>query len=173
MFDEDFDGGESVAFNAVIANIPLISDNNAWDVILEIRNDSESLAKIRALRVWLRDSLGKKSLPEAQDIIETKLSEYRWTIKKHGLETAIGTLGDILSFEGLTPGILTGIVTGAAVSSPIWGAFAAGFLLTSQVSISIAKKLIAAENITRSNSEVAFLHELSSRFQNATQANVT
>ena len=173
MFDEDYAGEESVAFNAVIQNIPLISDDNAWDTILEIRNDSESLAKVRALRVWLRDSLGKKSLPEAQDIIETKLSDYRWAIRKHGLETTIGTLGDVLSFKGLTPGLLSGIVTGAAVSSPVWGAFTTGVLLTSQVSISIAKKLIAAENITQSNSEVAILHELSSRFKNQQEPNGT
>ena len=103
QFLMDFPSGGQTAYQAALANLPdVVEENATWDQILDFRKDKDAVRKYRALRLWLHDSLHARSLEEATDIICLKVEDYEWALRKHGFKTATGAISSILDWKGLT-----------------------------------------------------------------------
>jgi len=111
------------------------------------------------------DALKAQSPSHAQEIIEQRISEYEWSIRKHGLSTTVGTLKAVLDSKSLSA-VATGGVIGALVGGPIFSALTAGLLLTSRVAVAVAERHIERESVRRGpGSEVALLYEARQQFK--------
>ncbi|MCX6955392.1 MAG: hypothetical protein NTV51_24850, partial [Verrucomicrobia bacterium] len=154
-----FANGETDTINAILDNIPLVSADLGWKHVLAFREDPEAIRKYRSLKLWLSDGLKAKSHQEAVDFIGAKLDDYQWALKKHGLNTKLGSLTTILDSKHLTvPAI--GSAVAYAVSSPMWALVAGGFLATSNVALSIAKNRLKLDDFKRENAAVATIYEI-------------
>lgn len=59
---------------------------------MEFRRDAEATGKYRDLRLWLQDGISGQSVAHATDIIDQKIDDYSWAIRKHGLSTVPGAV---------------------------------------------------------------------------------
>jgi hypothetical protein len=157
--------GDQIAFQAALGSIPeIIEERASWEQILEIRRDPDACRKCRDLRLWLTYSLEARSLQQAQDIIEKKIEDYSWALRKHGLETTTGTLSSILNWKGLTA-IAGGSAIAALGTSPLLSTLAAGSVVLGNAAVWIAKRRIALEDLKRGpNSEIALIHDFQEKW---------
>ncbi len=156
-----FPEGPELAFQAALQHIPVVAEASiTWDRVIDFRKDSEAIRKYRDLRLWLEMGLQAKSLPQALDIISQKIDDYTWAIKKHGLETKIGYIRQLLGWKQTT--ILTaGTAISTLLGGPVWGAIAAGTIISSEITASVAESKIKLEDTKRGkNREIAYLLEL-------------
>lgn len=166
QFMLEYQKGESVAYQAILSNIPLVSDSSLhWKQVLDFRNDKEAHWKYRALRAWLADSFSTKSVSEASDMIAKKIDDYEWALKKHGITTINGIIKNIISSESLFA-IAAGGIAGS-IAGPIGTALIAGAITIAKVSVSLSEQLINLEDVKRGQgSEVAVVYEIRKRFKN-------
>lgn len=159
-FNQSIPKGTSVAFEAALQNIPtVVEEQLSWEQVLQFRKDPESRRKYRALKSWLKDGLTATNLDEAKEIIEKRLDDYSWTVRKHGLKTITGGLTVILDSKTLGSIIAT---MGAAtlLNNTTLAAIASGFILLSKVSVWVAERMVDLEDIKRGpNSEIALIYE--------------
>lgn len=160
-FAIDFLDGNDVAYQAVINNVPVISEvKTTWEQIIEFRSDKETLRKYRDLRIWLKDGLNTDDVQQATDIIGQKLDNYEWALKKHGMETVSGTIAQVFDLKST---VFTGLIsaTGTVLGGPVWGAIAAGLSYTSRTCLYFIERMISLKDLKRDqNSEVAILHDI-------------
>lgn len=139
QFVHEYQQGESVAYQAILSNIPLVSDEDLhWKQVLDFRNDREAHWKYRALRAWLADTLSAKSVSEASDMIAKRLDDYEWALKKHGMTTINGVIKSILSSESLFAIIAGGSIAGF-IAGPIGTALITGAITIAKSSVSLSE----------------------------------
>ncbi|MPN10140.1 hypothetical protein SDC9_157435 [bioreactor metagenome] len=81
----------------VINHIPSIIENNlSWDQVLDIRQDKNSIKKLRRLRNWMYGLEGKED-HQIVDVLDLALDDYKYALKKHGVLTSSGAITTILS----------------------------------------------------------------------------
>ncbi len=165
QFDHDFPTGQAIGRIAAIKNLPVIVEEKAsWEQIQEFRCDKKALKKYRDFRYWLQDGLNARSLQEAEDLIGRKIEAYQWAIKEHGLKTITGFVSVLLHLKTVTP-VAAGAGIGQALGGPLWSAFAGGLILSSEILVYAADRLIQLEDIKRGdNAEIAILYETIRRF---------
>ena len=82
----------------VIKSIPIaVEDHLSWDQVLDFRQDDESKLKMRRFLSWASDEMKGKSKDEVQESIGTALDDYRFALKKHGIETISSGITTILT----------------------------------------------------------------------------
>jgi hypothetical protein len=93
------------------------------------------------------------------DVIGKKVSDYEWAIRKHGLKTvtgAISTLGNPQYFGKVAAA--AGIA--GTFAGPVWAAIAGGLMLTSEIAVTVANRMIDLRDIKLGkDSEIALLYE--------------
>ncbi|MFN8581365.1 MAG: hypothetical protein U0163_10365 [Gemmatimonadaceae bacterium] len=160
-----FSEGEQRAYEGALSNIPLVLAESApWDQILAFRADAEAVSKYRDLRLWLRSGLKAESVQHAADIIGQKVDDYRWAIKRHGLQTTLGAFKTIFDWkESKLSLAATGLA--AATGGPMWAALAGGLSVAVQIGAWIAERRLDARDVSRgTNREVAILYDMQERF---------
>jgi predicted ATPase len=83
--------------------MPLPDEQTSWEAILEFRNDSESIERLRALRVWARKFSATGNVPslsELKDEIETLLDEYEQHMRVHKMSVNKGALETVVTITG-------------------------------------------------------------------------
>jgi hypothetical protein len=161
-----FTQGENIAYEGALSNIPLVSAGAAsWDQILAFRSDPEAVRKYRDLRLWLRSGLKAESAQHAADIIGQKIDDYRWAIKRHGLQTSLGAFKTIFDWrESKLSVAVTGIA--AATGGPVWAGMAGGISIALQVGAWLAERRIDVKDTVRGpNREVAILYDVQEHFK--------
>lgn len=158
-FENDYPTGNAIVYQAILNNIPIVSPELEWKQVLDFRQDKDARRKYRSMRVWLSDALASKSLEEATDLIGTKLEDYQWALKKHGLQSAVGTITQVLDSKQLAAIAAAGGVT-ALMGAPIWGLLAAGSLVVAKTAIRLAERRIEHEDFKRENAAIAAIHEI-------------
>jgi hypothetical protein len=164
-FDAEFSSGNKLGFEAVLLNIPIIEqDMTEWSQIIQFREDTEAKRKLRNLRLWLSQGLKAKNIAEATEVIEKKLDDYKWALKKHGLKTITGIITYVFNYKQAA--ISTAAATaGTVLVGPIGGALASGIVLAGQATVFLAEKYIDREDIKRgAESEVAFIYDARNKF---------
>lgn len=165
LLEQEFPEGIGRAVVATLHNLPIISEAQvSWAQIRHFRDDPESIAKYRALRTWLHAGLESTSVSHATDLIAKKIDDYQWALQKHGLQTRIGFLRELLAFDCAFPTAASFGVT-SAVAGPIVGALAAGLVVTAKLTAFIAERRIEYQDLCRGpNSEIAILSDIEREF---------
>lgn len=151
--DDVFSEGSKFVVQAGIRRIPMVNSSvTGWSEICEFRKDKEALHKYRNLRLWLLDGVKAASLGHAEDILEKKLEQYEWSIKKHGLETTIGVVDQFLDPRTLISAA-AGAGLGQYFEGPIMASLAGGLVLGGKVLLFAAKRQIEKEAIRKYNKD--------------------
>ncbi|MDY6990904.1 MAG: hypothetical protein SWQ30_22920 [Thermodesulfobacteriota bacterium] len=167
-FDDAFLTGSSAAYQAALNSISVVSEDHlTWEQVLEFRADKEAVRKYRSFRIWLQDGLKARSVTEATDVIEQRLYDYQWAIKKHGLKTVVGALSSVLDLRHIAA-ITVGAGISGVLGGPIWSAITAGLVLSSKIAVQVADRMIDLEDITRGpHSEVAIIYDIHKELKKA------
>lgn len=159
-FTEDHPAGLVTAYEAVLNNLPMVTGDCDWSQVLEFRHDVDAARKFRALRTWLRATVGTASIQEATDLIATKIDDYEWAIKKHGLRTATGTLVEVLDSKTLATVALSGSVI-SLFTQPVIASLVAGTLLAAKAAVRLAERKIDSDDLRRGpNAAIATICEI-------------
>jgi hypothetical protein len=144
-----------------LENLQIIDEDKlTWEQVLEFRKDDESKKKYKQFLHWLDTNMISKSQSFIQDEITIKLENYENALKKHGIQTVIGTVEELLDYKSLAAYFGAGFGIGAA-TDPIWGMLSGTGLFISNICIKAARKMIEyKEGLTGANSEIAWVHQL-------------
>jgi hypothetical protein len=153
--------GSDSAYHAVLNNVPAVVESSlSWDEVLEFRRDPEARRKYRDLHLWLNDALKATSEQHASDIIAQKLDDYRWAIRKHGLQTALEAVSSFVSLGSIIPPA-AGLAAQAAQLNPWLGAAVGGALAVGSATAWLGKRLLDLKDVKRgTNREVAYLYDI-------------
>lgn len=153
--------GDKQAFLASIVNLEVIDEQKlTWTQVKEIREDDEALAKIRNLRHWFDSEMAGKPISFVTDAVGKKLDDYRWSLKKHGLSTVIGSLQSILDpkFMGAVTGI--GAIV-AAMANGEWAVATTGIAVAGKTVLSVGEKFLDLASARKGDgAEVAFINDV-------------
>jgi len=156
--DQAYTVGDARILVASIQNLGLIDDDKlSWDQVLEIRKDKESVAKLRKLRNWAESNMEGKPLSFMTDAIGARLSDYEWSVKKHGIQTVIGTMQSLVDPKFLAA---------AAITTGVGAEFGHGLTvgavtIVGQTAWSIAERFLDLADARKGeNAEVAYIHDI-------------
>lgn len=160
-FGRDYPSGSVVVYQAILNSIPTVVEHNlSWQQVTEFRTDHQSAGNYRALRRWLVDLGNIKSVAEVEDVIGKRIDDYTWAIRKHGMETAVGSLSVLLATPVATQ-IAGGASAAALIGGPVWSVLSAVGIMVAHVAVHVAKRSIDLKAITREQyAEVAIIAEL-------------
>lgn len=164
-FDKEFPDGSHLAYQAALESIPVLDNAGVeWAQVLQLRQDPSAIRKLRDLRLWLEVGVKAASVSQAQELIEQKLQDYQWALKKHGLKTITGGLSTLLEWE--TPAVAAAAgALASVVGGPIWAALAGGVAVAGKITVWVAERRIDHKDAVRGpHREVALLYDLRRRF---------
>jgi len=97
-----------------------------WDLILEIRKDSQSKQSLRRLRVFAIKEYAGRSRAFIEDDLALRIEDYEGTLKAWGIRTALGAMSTALSERdvislGLTSvlGMMSGLPVPATLAATL------------------------------------------------------
>lgn len=161
-----YDESNHYLIDAVLGSIPVPSvTRTSWQQVSEFRCDPESVRMYRNLRLWLHSGISAESPSHASDLIGQRVDRYEWALKKHGYETVLGSLEQLLD-----PTTIASVAGAAAVTGLFHGsvmaALAATTVAAGRVSVWAAKRLVERKDLDRYNetADVALLRRLVRRF---------
>lgn len=93
---------KTIGVRVCIQNIPsLVEETLEWRQVEEIRSDTESLASIRKLKLWLEKFSNAEAEGYIAQSIESALFDYSSALNKHGVATILGGFSVILTASSL------------------------------------------------------------------------
>lgn len=135
-------------------------DRLQWGQVLELRRDAAAREKYRRFIHWLDVEFVGKSQEFIQDELCQRMSDYDEALRKHGIETVIGTLDSVIDpkFIGGLSALVAGLTYGVGIS----GAVASAATITlGRVACSLARSLVAINDArTGRSSPLAFVYDL-------------
>ena len=157
--------GESIAYQAALESLPVVDAATLeWGQVLAVRADAEALRKLRDLRLWLETGLRANSVSQAHELIQQKIEDYAWTLKKHGLKTKTGALAALYDWRTPAGAGAAGLAAGV-LSGPIAAALASGLVITGKICVWLADRKIDRQDAIRGTGrEIAFLYDVQRRF---------
>ena len=88
----------------------------SWNQLFEFRKDQVSVAKLRKLKLFLRESYTNKDKSFIEADLESRLTDYKNTVKDWGFETKASTFSLLLSSKSFTA------TAGGTLASVLFGA---------------------------------------------------
>jgi hypothetical protein len=164
--EASFKPGDTAALAWMIEQLDLAKEESLeWPQVLEFRNDEEAKRNYRRLLHWLDKDMASKSLEFVQDEMSQRLEDYKWALKKHGVETFLSTASALIDHRAL--------IAAATVAAPLavlgqseWGALSAGGVLLGKALLSVRHTQLEKEDIERTKGrDIAFLLQIESRFK--------
>ncbi|WP_146139982.1 hypothetical protein [Marinobacterium halophilum] len=134
-----------------LINVPAVNTENAqWNQIFEFRSDTESVAKLRRLRLYLHQTYAGKSKDFLIDHFYSSLEDYNSAARKHGFDLKTGVLSGLINSKSLLA------TSGATFSSVLFGepilasvTAAGGALLeVGKISLELSKAKFSSEEFT-------------------------
>jgi len=84
------------AISICINNFPeMVEEHLDWEQVLNIRNDKKSIIKVRRLKNWLNKEILCKSDSEMKSILDEAIDDYKFALKKHGIQTIAGAISTV------------------------------------------------------------------------------
>ena len=118
----DFPDGPSEVLISAITDLALVEEASLdWEQVLEFRKDSDARMKYRRFVRWITSELMARTPAQVQDVLSSRLEDYEWALRKHGLKTVLGALDATLDPKFLTAMSTTAVAAGLASSSPTPG----------------------------------------------------
>lgn len=159
--DTDPVGNTRSALTVALSNLLIVDEDELdWEQILEFRRDVEARAKYRRLVRWLdREAIGRTQA-EMEDKLATKLDEYSWSIRKHGMKAVVGSISGVLDPKFIS-GTSVAVGASAVAGWGPWALAAGGILALGKVTAEFGHIMIEGEEERRtSNYEIAYVHEV-------------
>ena len=164
LYLERFSEGQVAAYQGALNNLPIVRADIGWDEVTSFRQDPVSVRKYRDLRLWLADGLKSSSEQHATDLIAQRIEDYRWAIKKHGLQTVTGALTNLWDWkQSIT--LAASVGAAATIGSAAIAALVAGLSITSGVGAFFAQRKLSKLDVEHGpGREVAVLVDIQDRF---------
>lgn len=157
----DYQAGNVSAIVAVVDQLGIVHEERLdWRQIMDFRKDEEAKIKLRRMRHWFSTELADKPLPYIADVIAIRLDDYEWALRKHGIETATGSLAELLDMRFL-PAVSAAGAALAVTAGPAWAAVGTTALIVGKATLSLSTRLLDLKERQRGKgAEIAFIHEL-------------
>lgn len=161
----DFPKGSRQVLAAAIHNIALVNEDDLnWEQVLEFRRDRQARVKYRRLVRWIDTELATQSPAVVEDLIATRLDDYEWALRKHGIRTTIGALSCLLDPKFLAATSAATAATSVAGGGP-WAALCAAALVVGRSALSFGAAYIdGLDERRKADYELAYLHEINCEF---------
>jgi hypothetical protein len=153
--------GERRAVQAVLSNVGIVDENAlSWAQVMELRKDVDARRKYRRFLHWLdRDMVGK-SLGYVQDEIASRLEDYKWALKKHGVKLITGTIEETLDGKYLA-GVSGATASLSLAGLPTLGILTGAGLVLGRVVVKLVEQCIDRADLKRGpNSEICWVYEV-------------
>lgn len=162
--EREFPVGVNEILVAAISDCSLVDEKAlSWDQILEFRRDTEARRKYRRLVRWIDTETATRSPDEMRDLIAIRLDDYEWAIRKHGLQSVLGSVSSLLDPKCLG-GISAAVAAVAVVGGPTWAALSGACLSIGRAALSFGTTYIEGlDERRKTNYEVAYLYEVKKR----------
>jgi hypothetical protein len=133
--DKEYKPGSTDVVVAVLQNLAIIDEEKLkWDQVKQFRGDKTAVNALRRLTHWLDAEMYCKSVAFVEDEIASRLFAYDRALRTHGVETALGTLQNVIDGKFLA-GAAAAAATATFAGSTVWGAIAGGALVVGKVAV--------------------------------------
>ncbi len=159
--DVEYLPGETQAIVAAVSDLKVVDPRSlSWEQVQEFRKDNTAKIKLRRMRRWLDVDMKGSSVAQLTDAIASRLDDYEWSIRKHGLQTLTGTMSELLDPKLLSATSAT--MAGLAYSEgAIWAALGGAGIMVGRAAVSLVEKMVDLKDRKRDQgAEVAFVHEI-------------
>jgi hypothetical protein len=144
----------------VLENLKVVDEHRlTWEQVLEFRKDVKAKRTFRRLVHWLDAEMVGKPLPFIEDEIAQRLEGYEWAVKKHGLETLIGSLSAALDSKILLTGA-GALAAGHTIGQDWIGMLTGASIVVGNCAVHFAREVLDIEQTKRSHPEIHFVHEV-------------
>jgi hypothetical protein len=153
--------GDRRTLVASLMSLRVIDENQlSWSQVIQAREDSETIAKIRALRHWADLNMEGKPLNFVTDAIGCRLDDYERGLRKHGIKTVLGCIQSLLDPKFLVATAAIGTGLGAGLGHE-WGIGGAILAVLGKTACSISEKFLELTDARQGEgAEVAFVHDM-------------
>jgi len=150
-----------------LSKIQLIDISKAcWEQIIELRKDSESMKKIRNLRLFLHSNYKDKNRAFIEDDINKRLDQYSKACKDHGFETITSSISAVFNSKNLQTTVAASVAA-AVLGEPI---VVAGTILSGlcieigKFALTLSKKQHAFNKL-KNDHDLAYIIEAKNRLE--------
>ncbi len=161
--NDDSEISNSTLYSVLLNEIPIIDfDTVSFENILELRSDKISKLKIIRLREFVTKEIGNnKSLSQIIDDINIKIEDYKFALKKHGCETKIGYINQIVNYKDFIKSI-SPLFIGQLTGNELTGLIASGLIISGSMTINFIENKIKSEEIKNkfNKNEIAILYDI-------------
>jgi len=159
--DEQYRSGDQVAVVCIVDNLQVVDEERlTWEQVIEFRRDTEARKAYRSFVHWMNKEMLDKPLSFVSDEIAQRLARYQWAVRKHGMETVLGALNNILNPKSLVSASAAAVAVDVITKAPFWSLLTAGGLVIGRAAISAASALVERVDLENANREVAYVYEL-------------
>jgi len=162
----NYEPSNEYLIDAVARNLPSIIESKAsWPQIHEFRRDRRALQDYRRIRLWLASGIKAQSAIQASDIVAQQIDDYEAALRKHGFETSLGALTQLLEPKALISAA-TGAGLAAFLDGPVTASLVGSGVMVGQVALWLAKRRIERSSLERYNTtnNVMLLHRIREKF---------
>lgn len=155
--------GDHAVIVATLADLHIADEHTlTWEQVTQFRRDGDAVKKYRRLCHWLDSEMIGRTWNFVRDEIAIRLDDYDAALRRHGVQTIVGSLSSILESKALIGGAAA-IASLSYAADPFWGLIAGGATVAGQAAVTIARSLIDLQHIkARAFPEIAFVAEVRS-----------
>ncbi len=164
--EREFPDGAHAILKSSISNIAMVDEASlTWEQVIEFRNDLEARKKYRRFVRWADSELEARSSKEMENLVATRLDDYEWSLKKHGVRASLGTISCLLDPKFLA-GVSAATAATALATNSIWAALAGASLVIGKAVVAFGTEMVdGLEERRRDNYEVAYLYDIQKRLK--------
>jgi len=159
-YQNDFKIGKEQILTAVITNVAMVDEDKLeWKQVLEFRKDTDAKIKYKRFMRWIDSELIIKTPEQIEELIAIKLNDYEWSLKKHGVQTLLGTVSSIIDSKFLATATAA-TATAAFTGGEFWATMTSIGLVIGKMLIGFGTKYIEGiEERRKDNYEIAYIYE--------------
>jgi len=157
--DLEYKPGKYEVIISILKNLQVVQEDEIeWAQVLEFRRDANARIKFGRFVHWLDGKMIGKSRTYIEQEISSRLEDYEWAIRKHGLKTALGTIQTILDSKVLA-GSSAALASLSLAGEPLLGMVAGASIFIGNLAVKIGNSLVDLHDQKRQDAEIAFIHE--------------
>lgn len=157
-YQQAFPSGSTAAVVASLNDMKIVDESKlSWEQVAEFRRDAVSRRNFRRLVHWLDGAMASKSRTYIADEIAIRLERYDAALRKHGIQTILGTLAATLDAKYLAAS--AAVVGAFAFSKPDISPFlTGGAVMIGSAAVHLAQTLLNTKSVrAEAAGEIAFV----------------
>lgn len=163
--DAEYRSGDQGVVVAIADGVMVVNEDAlVWDQVKEFRLDSTARTTYRRFIHWLDKEMSGKPAAFVADEIATRLERYEWALRKHGVETVTGALERTINPDMIAGASVVGATLQLLMNQPVWALLASGGLVLGGAALSLSRVALARKDIAMNHREIAYVHQVKTRF---------